>query len=172
MIPEYKLYHGAVLADIVDRCDGSVSIRECIDPGRLLNYVLNERIGVQIKYSTARLGPWTYSFPNSHISQLQRLDDSLPHTFIVLACSMDGVATIPGKHVLDALRGCGNSGWLRVTRKKREMYQVFGPEGELPGRFHTTTDPIAEALLIDSSPADGDLNERDADNVQSGPIIA
>lgn len=171
MIPEYKLYHGAVLADIVDRCDGSVSIRECIDPGRLLNYVLDERIGVQIKYSTARLRPWTFSFPSNHIRQLQRLHESFPQTFVVLICSVDGLATIPGKTVLDALKGCKSGGWLRATRKKREMYQVFGPEGEIPGRFRTTTDPIAEALLIDSRPSDEDLNERDAVDVYSSAGI-
>lgn len=167
MIPEYKLYHGAVLADIVDRCDGSVSIRECIDPGRLLNYVLDERIGVQIKYSTARLRPWAFSFPSNHIGQLRRLHESFSQTFVVLICSVDGLATIPGKTVLDALRGCKSGGWLRATRKKREMYQVFGPEGEIPGKFHTTTDPIAEALLIDTGPSGEDLNERDVVGVYS-----
>src|SRR5690606_2955010 len=73
MIPEYKLYHGAVLADIVDRCDGAVAIRECIDAGRLLNYVLDDRIGLQIKYSTARLGPWSFSFSSRHVAQLRSL---------------------------------------------------------------------------------------------------
>jgi hypothetical protein len=151
MIPEYKLYHGAVLADIVDRCDGPVAIRECVEPGRLLNYVLDDRIGLQIKYSTARLGPWSFSFSPTHVTQLQKLRQQYSKAFVVLVCGMDGFAPVPGKVALAAM-SCseGGASWLRVARKKREMYRIFGPDGEIKSRFHTASDPIAEALLIDS----------------------
>ena len=168
MIPDYKLYHGAVLADIVDRCDGSVAIRECVDQGRLLNYVLDDRIGLQIKYSTARLGPWSFSFPAAHVAQLRDLLAVYPQNFVVLVCSMDGFASIPGHLALSALN-CpeGGNSWLRVTRKKREMYRVFGPDGEIRLKFHTTSDPIAQALLIDPGHRVDDLNDGDSPDVHS-----
>lgn len=168
MIPDYKFYHGAFLADIVDRCDGSVTIRECVDPGRLLNYVLDDRIGLQIKYSTARLGPWSFSFPVAHIAQLQDLLAEYPQSFVVLVCSMDGFACLPGHLALSALNCAeGSNSWLRVTRKKREMYRVFGPEGEVRLKFHTTSEPIAEALLIDPGHSVVDLNDGDSSDVHS-----
>jgi hypothetical protein len=64
---------------------------------------------------------------------------------------MDGFAPLPGRLAISALN-CSEGGpsWLRVSRKKREMYRVFGPDGEVKSKFHTASDPIAEALLIDN----------------------
>lgn len=148
MIRDYKLYHGAVLADLVDRFDGAVSFRELIDPGRLLNYVVNDVVGLQIKYSTARLRPWGFSFPEEHIQQLRELQKVYVSTFAVLVCHTDGFAAIDAADLLASLTSakCDHA-WVRVDRKKREMYRVFGPNGEFPMRFHTTSKPIIEALV-------------------------
>lgn len=147
MIPDYKLYHGAVLADIVDKFDGAVSFRESVAPGRLLNYVINDVIGLQIKYSTARLRPWCFSYPLEHIEQLGDLLKVYPRTFAVLVCHMDGFVAISATQLLSSLRGVtGGQAWLRVNRKRREMYRVFGPNGEFPTKFRTTNEPIVEAL--------------------------
>lgn len=149
MIPEYKLFHGAVLADIVDRYDGVVGIGERVDAGRLLNYVLNEKVGIQVKYSTARLRPWFFSFPSAHIEQIHDLLNEFPVSFVVLVCRTDGFACVPA---VDALRvlardTCGAS-WLRVDRRKREMFRVFGPQGELEARLQTTSEPVVDALRL------------------------
>jgi hypothetical protein len=165
MIPEYKLYHGAVLADIVDRFDGPVTFRESVDPGRLFNYVVNDLVGLQIKYATARLRPWRFSYPQAHIDQLRGLLAEYPHTFVVLVCRTDGFVCIPGAALLPfLLKAEGADAWLRVDRKKREMYRVFGPPGGFDFKFRTTSDPIVEALRAQEA---GHLTQRDDVAVQS-----
>jgi hypothetical protein len=147
MIPDYKLYHGAVLADIVDRFEGAVAIAERVDAGRLLNYVLNDRIGIQIKYATAKLRPWLFSFPSTHIEQIHELMSDYPVSFVVLVCRTDGVACIPSTEAVRLLsRDTNGVSWLRLDRRKREMYRVFGPQGELEVRLQTTCEPIVAAL--------------------------
>lgn len=147
MIPEYKLYHGSVLADIVDLFDGEVSIREQVDAGRLLNYVINGKVGLQIKHATQRLRPWHFSFPASHIAQLEEMRASFAVAFAVLVCRTDGMVAIPADELLPRLvPGTDGQSWLRVNRRKREMYRVSGPTGEFPHRFRTTAESIVEAL--------------------------
>src|SRR5687768_10302610 len=103
MIPEYKLYHGSVLADIVDKFDGTVAFREIMKAGRLLNYAINEAVGLQVKFATQRLHPWHFSFPEPHIQALQGLRDSYPATFLALVCRTDGIIAIHADEVLPSL---------------------------------------------------------------------
>lgn len=147
MIPDYKLYHGAVLADIVDRVPGAVTFRERVDAGRLLNYVIDDRVGLQIKYATARLRPWSFSFTDSHIEQLRDLLSDYPQTFVILVCRTDGLVCIRADELISflVLENDGQA-WLRVNRRKREMYRLYGPRGEFGSKFRTTSEPIIEAL--------------------------
>jgi len=149
MIPDYKFFHGAVLADIVDRHRQPVSFREVVDQGRLLNYVLNDAIGLHLRYSTKRLRPWGFSFLDAHLDQLRELVGSYPASFVVLVCNNDGFVAIDASQLLKSIvNRIGDQYWFRVDRKKREMYRVFGPSGEFPMRFRTTSEPIVEALEI------------------------
>lgn len=147
MIPEYKLYHGAVLADIVAMHEGPVTLRPEAEGGRLLNYVINESVGLQVKYATQRLHPWHFSFPSSHIYSLSILASTYPTCFVVLVCHTDGMVVIDAADVIALLKSNAEQVWLRADRKKREMYRVHGPAGEFHGKFKTTVKPIVEALL-------------------------
>jgi len=147
MIREYKLYHGAVLADIVAMLGGAVTLRPEAEGGRLLNYVINEAVGLQVKYATQRLHPWHFNFPSSHVSSLSILASTYPACFVVLVCHTDGMIAIDAADVIASLKSNAEQMWLRADRKKREMYRVHGPAGEFPGKFKTTVAPIVEALL-------------------------
>lgn len=155
MIAEYKLYHGAVLADIIDRADFSISFREHVEEGRLLNYVLNSVVGLQIKFATQRLRPWHFSFSDSQIETLEHLQCAYQAAFLVLVCRTDGMIAAPLEDVLPSLRARRDGqSWLRADRKKREMYRLYGPIGELAKRFGVTSDPIVEAVKLCSRPED------------------
>ena len=147
MIPEYKLYHGAVLADIIDKAKGVVSFREVVNEGRLLNYVVNEKIGLHIKHSAARLHPWQFSFSDVHVLQLRELTKTFPVTFVILVCWTDGFVSIPADSLLAFFAKASGATWLRVDRKKREMYRVYGSAGEYGMRMRTAGEPIVEALF-------------------------
>lgn len=147
MIPEYKLYHGAVLADIVDAYEGPISFRSESEGKRLLNYVINDAVGLQVKYATQRLRPWQFSFTKSHIDSLARLTASYQACFVVLVCRTDGMIAIDAMDVLASLPSLeSGQTWLRADRKKREMYRVHGPTGAFSAKFKTTIQPIVEAV--------------------------
>lgn len=145
MIPEYKLWHGAVLADLVDSFNGPVTFREHSDPGRLLNYVVNNCIGMQIRFATKKLHPWNFTFSAAHVGALVDLQARYPVTFLVLVCRDDGIIAVEADQVIPVL-ATNDQTWLRADRRKREMYRLYGPAGEFSGRFRTTVDPIVEAL--------------------------
>ena len=147
MIADYKLHHGAVLADIVDRSRFPVTIEESTEEGRLLNYILNGNVGMQIKFAKKRLRPWQFAFPEAHITDLRDMSATMHATFLVLVCGSDGIAAINATDVLPFLHAAeGGQSWLRVERRKREHYRVHGAPGELPLRYSTNTLPIVEAL--------------------------
>lgn len=149
MISEYKLYHGAVLADIVDRAQKPVAFKELSEAGRLLNYIVNERIGMQVKFATQRLRPWPFSFSPQHITSLRELSVKCERTFLVLVCHTDGILSVDIDDVMPSLLAAGENGaWLKASRKKHEMYRLSGPLGELPKRFSVTTETIVEALEL------------------------
>jgi hypothetical protein len=146
MIPEYKLYHGAVLAELVDRCGSGVSIRADQDSGRLLNYVLSDTVGMQVKHATQRLHPWQFSFPKSHLEALANLKSQLKSVFVVLVCHTDGMVCLHVDEALTSLNAFGSQAWLRADRRKGEWYRVYGPAGEYPTKFPTGIDPVVEAM--------------------------
>jgi hypothetical protein len=147
MIPEYKLYHGAVLAELVDRCGSAVSIRAYQDSGRLLNYVLSDAVGIQVKHATQRLHPWQFTFPKTHLEMLASLKSRLRSVFIVLVCHTDGMVCLHVDEVLPSLNAAfGSQAWLRADRRKGEWYRVYGPAGEYPTKFPTGIDPVVEAM--------------------------
>jgi len=146
MIPEYKLYHGAVLAEVVDRCGSAVSIKACQDSGRLLNYVLSDSVGIQVKHATQRLHPWHFAFPKTHLEMLASLKSRLKSLFIVLVCHTDGMVCLHVDVVLPSLNAFGSQAWLRADRRKGEWYRVYGPAGEYPTKFPTGIDPVVEAM--------------------------
>jgi len=145
MIREYKLYHGAVLADIVALHGGSVTIRSLADEGRQLNYVINDLIGLHVKYATQRLHPWPFSFSAAHIASLAELASTYAACFVVLVCHTDGIVVLNAADVI-ALESDAEQVWLRADRKKREMYTVHGPRGAFPGKYKTTVEPVVDAM--------------------------
>lgn len=147
MIPEYKLYHGAVLSELVDRCGSAISIRAYQDSGRLLNYVLSDMVGMQVKHATQRLHPWQFTFPKTHLDTLVNLKDRLKSVFVVLVCHTDGMVCLHLDEVLNSLNTpFGSQAWLRADRRKGEWYRLFGPAGEFPSKFPAGIDPVVEAV--------------------------
>lgn len=147
MIRDYKLYHGAVLADIVDRAKGPITIEEVREEGRLLNYVLNRKIGLQVRFSTQRIRPWAFTFTPENVRSLQHLRDQYGQAFLALVCGQDGFVAIDAHDALPSLHAPGDrQSWLRVDRRRREFYKVAGAQGEFPRKYPTTTEIIVEKL--------------------------
>lgn len=149
MIPEYKLFHGAAFAEIIDSVPGAVTIRELVDEGRMSSYILNEKVGIHLKHSAQPLHPWQFTFSAAHIRSLRDLIVTYPLSYLVLVCKTDGMTAIPIEEAIRVLGPHEASGsWLRVDRKKRQMYRVFGPEGEFPGRYRTDLKDVVQAISL------------------------
>lgn len=132
MIPEYKLYHGAVLASLVHELNVPVTIDELSEAGRLSSYILNGHIGLQIKHSSQRLHPWAFTFTRQNFAELLTLRETCAQVFLVLVCHTDGMVCLTLDEVA-AIVTVANSeqAWLKVDRRRGKWYSVNG-SGSLP----------------------------------------
>lgn len=147
MIADYKFYHGAVLAELVNLKSGALAIDELNEDGRLSSYILDGKIGLQIKHSTSRLHPWQFTFTKANLVQLLALQQSYQAVFIVLVCHTDGMLTLTLEETTEILpTEESKQAWIRVDRKKNEWYNVNGGAAELAGKRPQGVLRIVQAL--------------------------
>jgi hypothetical protein len=147
MISEYKFYHGVVLAELVNLRAGHLTINELTEEGRLSSYVLDNSIGLQIKHSTNRLHPWQFTFTKANLVQLLALQQSYSIVFIVLVCHRDGMVSLTLQEVTEILApGESEQAWIRVDRRKNQLYTVSGGVAELAGKRPQGVQKIVHAL--------------------------
>lgn len=124
MIGELEQYHGVVLARLVRSARPvrlSVSSRSA--------YVINDRIGLYIKYSTNRMSPWAFSFSRTHQEELAQLTSSMEATFIALVCGSDGIACLSQTELSRVLDDDFRAvEWVKASRRPREKYVVRGSD--------------------------------------------
>ena len=147
MIPAYKLYHGAVLAELVDKMKHGVLVDELVEDGRLTSYVLDGTVGLQIKHCLNRLSPWQFTFTAANARELGFLEMSHENSFVVLVCHSDGMVCLTTQEVLFLLSfGKGDQASIRVSRHRRELYAVSSGSAELPRKVADGVFPIVECL--------------------------
>jgi len=151
MIAEYKFYHGAALVEIIDAKPGPLSIDELNENGRLSSYILNGKVGIQIKHSANRLHPWQFTFTKSNMAQLLSLRKAYPTVFVILVCHTDGMVTLTLEEIIEILvAGASDQAWIRVDRKKNESYSVSGGASELTGKRPQGVQKVIQALEASS----------------------
>lgn len=151
MIPEYKRYQGAVLAEIVDGYPGAVSIQEWPGTGRLSCYVLNNSIGLHIKHSGARLRPWLFTFTQANFESIEMLGSKCQEVFVVLVCWHDGMVCLTGAEFRSMVAEDAERAWVRVERRKGEWYTVSGPLLVLDGRKPNGIDCLIDKLNLSTA---------------------
>lgn len=146
MIPEYKLYHGAVLAELVDTLTRKVAIDELAEDGRLTSYVLDDCVGLHVKHSTKKMGPWQFTFTQANIHELGLLQMTHRASFVVLVCHTDGMVCLSIDEVLELLGLQMDQPWIRVSRHRGEWYSVNGAAAEAPRKRPEGLGPIVTRL--------------------------
>jgi hypothetical protein len=147
MIPEYKLYHGAVLAELVDRLQKSLAIDELVENGRLTSYVLDGKVGMHIKHSMSKLTPWQFTFTPGNISELGFLQMTHRQSYVVFVCHTDGMVCLTVEEVNSLLSfGQGDQASIRVSRHRNELYSVSSGTAELPRKRAEGVGLILESL--------------------------
>ena len=147
MIADYKLYQGAVLAQLIDDAAEGVTVRELVEGGRLHSYILNERIGLHIKHSAARLPPWQFTFTAANCVSLMQLRQEYKQVFVVLVCWLDGMVCLSIDEILEITEEEQPlQGWVRAERGKNEWYTISGPRAVLPYKKPQGLASLAQAL--------------------------
>jgi hypothetical protein len=130
MIRGFESYHGTVLARLVHSADGTQSIG--IFPGLSnASYILNEKIGLYIKYSAKRMSPWQFTFKREHQIEIETMRSML-NVFVVLVCNDDGIVCLSYEESKSLIGDqAGLVGWITATRRARQMYGIKGSSGSL-----------------------------------------
>lgn len=147
MIADYKFYHGVVLAQLVDKMAGPLSIDELVEDGRLCSYILDDKVGLLIKHSSNRLPPWGFTLSIPNLLDLLSLRQRLESVFVVFVCHKVGMVTVTLDEVAAMITpGESEQAWLRINRRPGQWYEVSGGAGELPKRKPRGVAPIIQAL--------------------------
>lgn len=132
MIHEDDRYHGAVLRELVVRAAGAISIGAPQSHGRVASYILNDRVGLLIKYSSKRLPPWRFTFTDNAMTELAALLQADCDVWTVLVCGSDGMLALTRDELsLLTQDGLLSAPFVHVDRNKRSMYRVSGNAGIL-----------------------------------------
>lgn len=131
MIKEFEFFHGLVFARILHGTRDPISIKVFASESNA-SYVLNEYIGIYIKYSSKRMTPWRFTFKKEHQLEIELMQKSLKKVFLLLVCNDDGVVCLSYDELKQILDDQHDSiEWISATRSKREMYAVKGSDGKL-----------------------------------------
>ena len=131
MIKEFEFYHGLVFARILHSMQRPLSVEPHPTPSNA-SYVINDNIGLYIKYSSKRMTPWRFSFKKEHQDEIAEMRECYGRVFLVLVCNDDGIVCLSYeelKQILDEDHEPVE--WVSANRHPREMYAVKGSNGAL-----------------------------------------
>ncbi|MER8408924.1 hypothetical protein NKH16_30435 [Mesorhizobium sp. M1307] len=135
------------MAEIVHQCTVPIQIDELHEEGRLSSYILESRIGMQIKHSTQRLHPWSFTFTKRNVQELVDLRAIFSKVYVVLVCRTDGMLCIDLPEFIQLLAvGDSEQAWLRVDRRKGKWYEVNGSKTQGPRKYPKGIDALMDAL--------------------------
>ena len=131
MIKDFEFFHGLVLARILHGTQRPLSAR-LFQSVSNASYVINDTIGIYIKYSSKRMTPWNFTFKKEHQEEIDLMKSSFKNVFLILVCNDDGVVCLSYSELKEILDNQHDPiEWISATRHKREMYSVKGSNGEL-----------------------------------------
>ena len=128
MIKDFEFYHGVVIRELVAAISPAGATISADDiHGRLNAFNINGRIGLFIKHSSKRLGPWQFTFDGDGCREIEWLSQRHEDVWIALVCGHDGFLCLTRSEFLTANRPeCDATAFIRVDRDKRSMYRVNG----------------------------------------------
>ena len=128
MIRQVEYFYGAAIARLCRESPPTgLSIR-MYGEGRSA-YVIEEEVGLYIKYSTNRMSPWTFSFQVEHQDEIATLRSEFTDVFVALICGFDGIACLTGAEYQRVLDDDPKPGeWIKAARMPREKYSITGSD--------------------------------------------
>lgn len=130
MINEFEFFHGAFFARMLNK-GRNFSVQSFPSKSNA-SYIINDNVGIYIKYSKKRLTPWRFSFLEEHQKEIREMKERLKDVLIILICNDDGIVALTHAELKQVLNeDYKQAEWVSVTRRKREMYLVKGSDGKL-----------------------------------------
>ena len=125
MSNEFEFYHGAALCKII-HSSPQVAIKLYSEKSNS-SYIVNDDIGIFVKYSTKRMSPWQFTFAMEHCDELFNMVQNIKLVFLVLVCNDDGIACLKIDEIKNLLnKSLDKPQSITVARRPREKYRVSG----------------------------------------------
>jgi hypothetical protein len=141
MIKEFEFFHGVVFTKLIHSSIGTVSITRYPTEGNS-SYIINEKIGLYVKYSAKRMSPWRFSMQKEHQDELLSMKNQLMEVFLLLVCGKDGIVTLSFEEVKQILNDAhGDVEWISASRNPRKEYTIKGSDGKLSRKVGKTDFP-------------------------------
>ena len=137
---EHEFYNGVVLNRLIRK--GKPIKIDVFPTSGNNSFMINEKVGLYLKYSTKKISPWRFSFTKEHQEEMKIMRDLLENIYLVLICGKDGIACIEYeelKQVLDEYYE--DVEWVSASRLKREQYSIKGSNGQLDFKIADTDYP-------------------------------
>lgn len=133
-ISDSEFYHGAALLRLASLFEEGIKIRRRLDIGQGC-YIVDDKIGMYIKYASQRMSPWRFTFQLAHKEALVELKRRYHATFVILVCKDSCLVVLDDTEVLGLLDDPSSSTWwIAVEKRPRSMCTVSGSRGLLPNR--------------------------------------
>jgi|SRR3989344_791475 len=145
MLKEFEFFHGIVFARMLHATQKQFSIKP-FPTSDNASYVINEKVGIYIKFSSKRLTPWSFSFQKRHQDEILRMRNELGEMFVLLVCNDDGIVGLnfdEVRNILDEVHE--DAEWISVARSRGQMYAVKGSDGKLG--YKVGKDDFAQRIL-------------------------
>lgn len=126
-IQKQEFYEGAALHQLI-RGAGDVRVRFSTPL-----FVLDERLQIHLKYSTATRSPWGFTFNSDEQKLLLKRSAEMP-LVIGLVCGSDGIAVLSFEQYSGIARPRSAGVHVACFRKYREHFEITGPDGSVPGK--------------------------------------
>jgi hypothetical protein len=122
---EFEFYHGVALCKIIHNSPNA-TIKLYSEKSNS-SYVVNDNIGIFVKYSTKRMSPWQFTFMKRHCNEIFEMMNNLKALFLILVCWDDGIVCLNSKEIETLLDNALDKPQnLSVSRRPREKYRVTG----------------------------------------------
>jgi hypothetical protein len=130
MVKEFEFYHGAAITRLIHSRE-TISIRVFPDHGNA-SYVINEKVGLYLKYSSSRMSPWQFNFQKSHQMEIDELKKIFQNVVVGLICHDNGVVGLSFSELKTILDNNHEAvEWVSASRKPRGQYSIKGKDGAL-----------------------------------------
>ncbi len=113
------------------------------------SFLVEDKIGLYIKYSVKSTSPWNFTFKKVHQEELKVMSEMIDKVYIVFVCGKDGIACISyedSKNLLD--ENFEEAEWIRFSRTGAKRYKVTGKDGKLPFKLTIKSFPDDIITLV------------------------